>query len=647
MAKLDPQGDAREFFRAAYDFSKDHLLKRNLQYGHDYLLNRAFVDMTNRDDTIPHIAVPKIWSITETAAAREVKAHFGSAPYIESETQYDDMKGVVDLQNQVLHDFLQRGNFYFEAALACKIKILYGTAFMECVPYRKRRTFAVPHDNGLGGFNTEYKQVDQLYLRIRTRAPWECMFHQLSTDLESREGCGWAIKIDVTTRRLIRQQAMMEPDAYPGLDLDALGRGGLNTEYYNEHVGYQILQDFGLDAPRTDKDDDLCMLFRVETPDRYIWILNGNDVLRDIPNPYHDMVNLSRWVHIVDAHTQNRFYGIGEAKPNEINQNMMSDALSLLFQSWAYSTQPAMLFRMKNAAGEGVAMDDLLMSLGQRIPVVSDNSDRPLDDYAKPLVGAQVTKDQYAIIPILDNLGNMASKQYEPMRGEPTSGQHTLGEIGLAQQAGDVITEAAVRLGEEVFIDAFRQKAMAIIDGYATVEDLIPILGEEKAYQAYTMNPSRVPGGVNLVLKGSNRINNLAVKQQVLVALQPVLEKCYAAGMFEYAKMLLEKHEFTQDEIQTIIGEAQFNMEQQMAAQQEQMAAEMQLKREEMQMRVAGEQQNRAVQVQQGRESNDKDIEIAKIRAASTKQGGAGAKKTGRNMVQRKPGREAYAGALR
>ncbi len=577
-ATLDFDGDALNLVRSAYTNCEEQQNKLNAQYGRDYLLYHAYVDMSNRDSSLPQIQIPKIYSIVETKAAKEVKALFGSTPWIEFTTSDKNMKPYLDIQNRLRQGYLEDANFYAEAILLEKIANLYGTCFIEPWPERVPvvKKFAVPHP--MGGFVVESKVVNQLRFTLKTRGPWEVYVDPFATDLETDRGCRFVITFDVASRRQIAESFGIDPAelANPS-SIEAGSKSG--------HVGYNIRARYGLPAPTTDNDMGVLMCY--QSNDRYIWVWDGYHVLEETDNPFaknkggHGRINLSRMVHGIDAHTQNRFWGQGEAKPNEILQTMLGDWWSLLFGARAYGLHPAVFFR-----SPGMDKNDIVLATANRIPV-STTVGRPITDdfYVHPGIPSQ--HEDFQLIPMIERSMDLTARQFPPSYGEADPGVSTATESVQLSQIGDVNTEQTVKLGEHIFLRDFGLKLSAHIDQFGTAQDYAEIVGQEAAYTLISANPEHLPCRIGMNYKGSNRVANLLVKQRSDVALINVLIPLYQQGLFNHAKQIMEDHEWPQEQIETNLQEGMAMYEQSLM--QAQMQAEQQAQQSQVDNAIAVE----------------------------------------------------------
>ena len=227
--------------------------------------------------------------------------------------------------------YLDKGGFFEKMVSGRKICRLYGTSFMEALPYRELvwEKVLVPEIvmGQIVGQTIQERQVDRLRFRIQELAPWEVYVDPFATNLEEKGGCHYVVKLLLTRKSQIIDMA--ERGMYPGLNIEELEQNeGSKSATTGDHWGLQMVADLGITSQNI--DEGVGVLMRFESEDRYIDLWNGRVVLRDIPNPFkYGMINLSRQINTMEAHSQNKFWGIGESKPNEILQHMLNDSWNL------------------------------------------------------------------------------------------------------------------------------------------------------------------------------------------------------------------------------------------------------------------------------------------------------------------------------
>ncbi len=508
-SRIDIDRPALELVEDAYSLSKDHQTVRNEQYTDEYKLYRGYPNAADRDPDRANIFIPKIFSIVETKTPRDVKALLGARPYIPFEARREEFRESSLIQTEIIDEYCDRGQFYQKGSSALKIKNLYGTAFMDAIPYYENVVEKSLQPVVIGGqvIDTEIveRQVQRLRFRITEYAPWEIYVDPMARNLEEKGGCAYVIKIMLARRSEILDMA--EKGMYPGLDIDELLGKDSNSPDKANHFGLQMLADLGL--PQSSMDDGIGVLLRFESPERYIDLWNGRVVLRDIPNPFkHGMINLNRMIHVQDAHSQNAFWGIGEAQQNEILQLMLNDSWNMTFD--AHNMNNHGITYYKNGA---VNPDALVRTVGNKIGIEAEE-DRPIDYYIKESFGQSLPQDHYAIPQTVERMMDLTSGVFELQRGEQSAGNRTATENALRKEFGDLRQEQSARLGEMVFLKSFGEKMISMVAQFANQDDIVEIVGEEKAQMLVGLNPADLPGGFNFTFKGANLVADQLIQQR-------------------------------------------------------------------------------------------------------------------------------------
>ena len=605
--------DGLKLVQDAYESSRTSQTERLEQYKRDYLLWRAYVDMTNRDENQANIAIPKIYSIVKTKVARDCGAILRSRPYIPFEASRKDFRTQSGLMNQLSDYYLHEANYPARFNLLDTLKTLYGVGYMDAIPHYKkiRQKTMVPQVVGgvQVGMSVGEEEVYRLQFILRVWAPWEIFHDPIATGLEEPGACRWVIKTQLASKREILRMA--ERGAYPDLDVEKLKLYTPTGSLYSaDHKGLQMLSEFGLST--SVMDDDIVLLMRMESEDRYLDVLNNEILLRDVPNPYkHGLINLSRCIHQAEAHTQNQFEGIGEAKPNEVLQAMLSDTWNITFNAASINLQPIIYYKK-----DALSPDALVRTAGNRIPVAQAEG-RPITDAVHESPGQPLPAEHFAMAAQIERMMDLTSGVWNIQRGEADAGNRTLGEAAMLREGGDQLQEMNVKLVESIFMKPFCDRFVSMVDQFATPDDIVEVLGQEGAVLlSATANPADLPGGYNYSFKGSDRIVNLLVKQRNLTELIEPLTLLLDGGKFMLARQVLEAYEFTDAEIQEILGEAQqlMMMQMEMAAQQQQMDA-----------------QGQTAETRQGEEVHQQEMkqgaEMHKAKLSNEKQKGANATK--------------------
>lgn len=549
---IDFDGPANALVENAYRQADHEQSVRDTQYQRDWLLYNAYIDAAERDPDMPNISLPKMYSIIETKTPEFINAIAGRRPILPFEARRKEFQKAAEIQTLYLDDLLDKARIYTHLGLLGKLKGLYGTAFINVLPYYERVIEKVMVEDSVGGFRIQQTPSHRLRLRVEVRAPWEVRVDPYATSLNEREDCRYLIKIDIRSRRQIKE--LYAKGAYPGLDIAKLDAyNGSRTTQGRQHWGQQMLQAYGLPTPMN--DDDVGLLFRYESPDRYIdsWM---NEVdLRDGDNPFskdkggHGLINTSRMIHVQAPHTQSQFWGIGEAKPNEVLIAMMNDIQNLTFASHGMLNQPPVFFRK-----DAISRDDIIFALGHRIPV-KGTSDRPLsDDYSIP-ERQGLPADHYLLPQLIERWSDVTSGLFGPGRGESLRqrGDTTATEVLAAEQNAQTRQQESVRLGEDVCLADLAKKGSAILEQFRNFDDLVESVGLQDAIQVISANPADLPGGYNMPFKGSARVQQLNSKRQNLVTLAPIIQNSPWKRPAGLERKLLDLYDFESDDIDEVM----------------------------------------------------------------------------------------------
>lgn len=559
--RVDFDGDGIQLLRGLYDASGRQQDALNRQYERDWLQWNAIVDMTNRDPDLPHIALPKIYSVVEGGTPRDTKALLGMRPYLSWESKRKEFRDTAKCQVEMLDELLEKGGFFEEMALALKLKRLYGTSFISFSPYFEKVTERYWEDTPMGPVKREV-EAHRLRIRVECWAPWEVKIDPAATGLNAPWKCRWAIKVQLASKRMIMQH--YERGGYPDMDVQRLlDYSGSSTRYRAEHWGLQMISQIGLTAP--EDDDDLGLLMKIEMPDRYVDIWQGEVLLKDGPNPFnHGMINLTRFIHIMQPHTQHRFWGMGEAKPLEVQAAMLNDIYNLAFQAYGLLMQPV-IFHRKGA----IKNSQSVYGFGNRIPIKSDDPSRPISHDFVVDPGQGLPKDHYMMAHTVERNMDLTSGQFEPQRGELGNKDNTATEVAILKESGDYRTELQVALAERMSMADLAVKGSSIIEQFGNINDAIEILGEERAMIMDHASPMDLPGGHNWTFKGSARIVNLLIKQRNFKELLPDIMSFPNVKPVGVSRKLMETFEFDDAEFREM-----FMDENEMAMMQAQQAAQ-------------------------------------------------------------------------
>ena len=571
ISPIDFDGEPLKLFRAAFEASEDHQDVRDAQCERDYQNYHAFLDMALRNPDRSNVTIPKIRSIVNTKAPGQIRAAIGSRPYIPFTAKREDFKEYSESQSKVLDHQLELGGFFSRFTLAGMINILYGTAFMEALPYFKTEFKRIPipimAQTPFGPRIVDYEvqsiPIKMLRLKLRTWAQWEIKVDPIGLGIEEADDCRYVIKIQVVSRRQIKKMA--RDGAYPGLDLDKLDDVGSGQDL-TENKGLQILQNMGIPAPSD--DSDIGVLYRYESSERYIDIWDDRIVLRDIPNPFdpmeggHGLINLSKMMHDVDPHTQAQFFGNGEGKPNEILQALLNDLYNIAIDNHNFANQGMTYF----AKGRGVVEEQLVRTVGNKVGFDLQPGQR-IGDVIQDFSGQPLPADHYILMQRTEDNMDLTAQSQNVMRGEESPGDRTLGEISMLKQAGDASQELNIRTIESFMAD-FGRKCLSHLDQFGRMRDREEVLGYEEAAGLILMNPRDLPGGYDFTFKGSDQVINQLVRQQNLQTLDARISQSPYLKEREWLEILFDAHDLSEEADKALFTEeeAALNQQQQLIA---------------------------------------------------------------------------------
>lgn len=567
---LDFDGDPIKLGEDAYLLSRDAQTGRNDQYKRDYHQYVGYRDMTQFNPDAANVVIPKLASIVDTKVPIDMRAVFSRRPYIPFESQRPEFKEIARYQSKYMDELLYKAGLYEQAVMLAKLKTIYGTAFLEVLPYFENITEKVVVPVEIGGMQigqeVQEQVVPRLRLSLRVWAPWEIYVDPFATNLTAPDGCRWLVKLQLASRRQLIKMA--EKGAYgQDFDVEALKADkGLTNDKRGDHFGMQMLTDMGL--VDTGDDQDMGILLRYESPDRYFDIWDGRMVLRDGDNPFkHGRINMVKLVHMVDPHTQNPFWGLGEAKRVEILADMVNDIWNMTLDNHQLMNQGGFYYREN-----GVDPSQLVRTPGNRIKIKSAMGDKPINQIVQEFAGTGLPSDHYKLGQQLEDFIDLAVGLYDVGRGESTKGTNTLGEVSFLKEAGDSRQELNVRLWES-FLSEVHFNVSYTLDQFSTPDDHQEVLGEEALQIMAFVSSLDIPGGHNFTYKGADSVTNRLVKQRNWQELAGILMQIPNTLQGKLAVKLLEVYdEDTVDAQQMIIPDEQlFQMQ---AEQAEQEAAE-------------------------------------------------------------------------
>jgi len=516
--------DGRKLTESLYQQAKVYQQARNNGYKRFYHQYHGYLDTVSRDPNMSNIFIPKLFSSVETVLPREVNAVFGVRPYIpiEAAGNREDYKEVAEYQTEFHDVILNKAGFLEKMVLAEKMKFIYGTSFVEPLPYFETvmEKHIVP-DPYTGAPTIQEVPALRYRLDIRVYAPWEVFVDPFAINLSDPNGCRYIVLNQLVSRRQLI--AMAKKGAYgQDFDVQTLIDYGKDKSYspqkVNDHFGLQILSDMGL--PTQSGDSDIGVLMRVMMPDRYIDSFNGTIPLRDGDNRFeHKLINMSRLVNTPDPHTQNQFWGIGMAEMSELLIDLENDLFDMTLDAHAQANQPMIYYR-KGA----VSPENMIKTPGNRVPVdpyvMSDSPIKGNLIYESP--GSGLPPDHYRLPSVIENKIDMVHGDHGISRSEPMAGVETAAEAAILKQGDEVRLSVGI-IQTESFLSDFANKVFYHSGQFATMDDYVEILGQEKALRMQYANPNELPGGFNFAYKGKDKILNIRGRQRMIAELLPIL----------------------------------------------------------------------------------------------------------------------------
>jgi hypothetical protein len=560
---VDFDGDGLKLVQDFWQLSKDAQYVRNTQYMRDYKLYSNYTDIADRDPDRPNVFIPKTYSNVEIKTSRDIKLLFGQRPYIPFEARRKEFRLVSQTQTELLDEYLDKGGFFDKAVMATKLKNLYGTSFTEIIPYfelvtQKQIVPEMVFGRPTGSVQMIEAQVPRLTFRITTFGPWEVYVDPVATSIEEKGGCRGLIKLQIVSRREIIKLA--QAGGYPNLDVEILLKNtGQISNVQDGNWGQQMLSELGL--TRVLEDSDLGLLMRYESEERYIDVWNGTILLRDIPNPFnHKLINLSRFPHSYDAHSQNKFWGIGESKPMEVLQHMINDLVNMTLRNHEMINEGIIYYR-----NDAVDPNALVRTAGNRVGVDSSN-DKPISDSIFESPGTSLPRDHYMLPEMVERWMDVGSGVFDIQRGETAQKETTATESALRKESGDARHEVNIKMGEQIYLKDIGKKCLSHIDQFATTDDMVEVVGIQQAMNLITASPADLPGGYNFTFKGSDRVSSTLIKQRNWREVAPVLLSIPNILPGKLAEKLLQVFELNDFETSEMILPDELVMMLQMAA---------------------------------------------------------------------------------
>lgn len=509
-------GPPVKFVEKFLAFNQEYHESRLRQYKRDYKLFNAILDLANRDPERANIFIPKLMQIIRQKVPNSVKSLYGIRPYIPFEAQRDEFKEMTKGWVEFIDTQLENANWFINGVMCELLTATYGTAFIDATFYYKPYEEPIIEQTPFGPvFSTEVNQ--RLKIKLQTYAPWEVITDRYSTNLEEEGGCRGLCKIVRTSKRLVKKMALM--GAYgPDFDVEKLDHATyqLQDSYITKaDWGWQVLAGVGFNEPA--HDNDMCVIIRFESEDRYVDVYNGKLDLRDIDNPHPDgLIHTTRRVNELDPHTANQFYGVSEIKPNEVFQHLKNDLYSRAIDIWNMISQPLIYYRK----GAGINVDDLVYEFGNRVPIGGDIA-QPIDHYVREVAPRELPASYFVIEDNLDKMMDDVATFPEPSQGKLPDADMKATIYMKAEERAANRQEMNIAVAEHTYLADFGRKLISTLSKAVGLGDLIETIGFERAIMAYFLgNPTEIPGGYNLKFKGSNKIASQLIKQHNWIAIK-------------------------------------------------------------------------------------------------------------------------------
>lgn len=508
---FDAKGEKTvDFVRSFFEQCRDAQRYKHDEFERIYRLYRGQINMDGRDPNRANIHIPKLYTVVETILPHYIDAIFGLRPYIPIEVTNRSDAGISDAQTDLLDTYLNEADFFSYGKQLFKYSIIFGLGYIECCPHFETRKIKRNIPQMMTGMDGRPVQVGQdtveedkvfFKLGIRTYAPWQVYRDSACTSLDDARGI---IKFrSMISKRNLKKMA--QSGYFPDFDIEKLD---YDTQLMlEEDWGRRLANSLGVTLPAS--DDDLGVWMSYESKDRYVDIWNFKTIIRDIPNPYkHGKINLTRVINSDDPNPTTAYWGLGEGKPIEILCNALDDNWNQTFDNHNLQNQ-GMMFYDEDA----MSVDQLVAIAGNRVPVTPPVGGKISDAiWERPTPG--LSSDHYNIPNKIDFMIDDASGIGSITRGMESNNAQTAREAILRRQAGDARMKLKIKIGEQMGLKDFGEKAISIIDQFATPDDIVSKIGAERAALIPSANPADLDGGYNFAFKGSDRMADAQIKRQ-------------------------------------------------------------------------------------------------------------------------------------
>lgn len=156
--------------------------------------------------------------------------------------------------------------------------------------------------------------------------------------------------------------------------------------------------------------------------------------------------------------------------------------------------------------------------------------------------GKELPASHFQLFSTVRDFMDMGSQSTPISRGEISDDDPTATEVGLAADRSSDAQELDVKLSEYLTLDTVGRKIVATVCSMPLVvaKDIIARVGLERATQALLMNPLGIPGGINMKFKGSDSVQNQAMKERQWLMLAARLQALGSVLPGALSKKLLQ-----------------------------------------------------------------------------------------------------------
>lgn len=543
------EGEIKKLVDSIFQQSEDYRRDYERDWEDAYKLYYGYVDLRGRDPNLLQAAIPRAFTLTETIFPEDVKAMLGQKPYFPIEPKLEAWRGNTEAMEKLLDCASDEDNLFYNFALGLKQRRICGNMIVEPYWRFEIKEKGVNKEKKVKGFvvgapSESMQYVDQ-GLSWRIHSPWNVGVDPYKGMVDRMR---WAYLKQPVSRT--EMTAMMKLGKYLKKPDELIDDENSDMDKVKKYIE----ADLGYGASAA--DSDMGELVRIFLPmsGRYIEVWGSKDmgihVIRDTLNPY-PFVPIVNFPNTLDPFPE-RFYHIGEIRPNAQMFAMLNDAYSQLFNSQQQSMDPPLLYP------EGwIDPQGMVAAPGQRTPYNPIYADR-IQQSIFPLPLKGLDKDAYEIPDRISQIIDGTAGVPAPAQGQFPERKELAYTVRKVTEGADSRTEVKVKIA----LDSMRElakKSLKVLGDNITEDIVAKTLGDEARY--YVMkNPDDIPGGYEFRFKGPDVIADSEAKMQVKIAMfdraQPDI-----ANRAEFYKILLEGTDaFTQEETERITNITQQGM---------------------------------------------------------------------------------------